>query len=102
MAPCGASFRNFISAAVAIALALALIRGFARREAKRHQQFLGRSDHRTLHILPISVIMTFLFVWQGLPQNLSACVDAMAAGDNPDVRVSGQWRGSGLEGSGSL
>ena len=46
----GLTVHNFVSAATGIALAIALIRGFARRSARRHRQFLGRSDPlRALH-----------------------------------------------------
>ena len=45
----GLTVHNFVSAATGIALAIALIRGFARRSAQDHRQFLGRSD--PLHAL---------------------------------------------------
>ena len=45
----GLTVHNFVSAATGIAMALALIRGFVRREAKVDRQFLGRSD--PLHAL---------------------------------------------------
>jgi K+-transporting ATPase ATPase A chain len=45
----GLTVHNFVSAATGIALAVALIRGFARRSAKTRRQFLGRYD--PLHAL---------------------------------------------------
>ena len=45
----GLTVHNFVSAATGIALAIALIRGFARRSAQSDRQFLGRSD--PLHAL---------------------------------------------------
>ena len=42
----GLTIHNFLSAATGIALAFALFRGFARREATTHRQFLGRHDAR--------------------------------------------------------
>ena len=46
----GLTVHNFVSAATGIALAIALVRGFARRSAQTHRQFLGRSDPlRALH-----------------------------------------------------
>ena len=39
----GLAYHNFASAAVGIALAVAVIRGIARRESEHHRQFLGRS-----------------------------------------------------------
>ena len=45
----GLTVHNFVSAATGIALAVALVRGFARRSAQYGRQFLGRSD--PLHAL---------------------------------------------------
>jgi K+-transporting ATPase ATPase A chain len=73
----GLTVHNFVSAAVGIALAIALIRGFARREASGIGNFWVDLTRCTLYILlPISVVVALLFVWQGVPQNLSAYVDA--------------------------
>jgi potassium-transporting ATPase potassium-binding subunit len=73
----GLTVHNFVSAAVGIALAIALIRGFARREASGIGNFWVDMTRCTLYILlPISVVVALLFVWQGVPQNLSAYVDA--------------------------
>src|SRR6201982_2339676 len=73
----GLTVHNFVSAAVGIALAIALIRGFARREAIGIGNFWVDLTRCTLHILlPISLVVTLIFVWQGAPQNLSAYVDA--------------------------
>jgi potassium-transporting ATPase potassium-binding subunit len=73
----GLTVHNFVSAAVGIALAIALIRGFARREASGIGNFWVDLTRCTLYILlPISVLAALLFVWQGVPQNLSAYVDA--------------------------
>ena len=73
----GLTVHNFVSAATGIALAVALIRGFARRSASGIGNFWVDLTRCTLYILlPISVMVTLLFVWQGVPQNLSAYVDA--------------------------
>ena len=73
----GLTVHNFVSAAVGIALALALIRGFARREASGIGNFWVDLTRCTLYILlPISVVVAVLFVWQGVPQNLNAYADA--------------------------
>jgi len=73
----GLTVHNFVSAAVGIVLAIALIRGFARREASGIGNFWVDLTRCTLYILlPISVVVALLFVWQGVPQNLSAYVDA--------------------------
>src|SRR5271154_6642918 len=73
----GLTVHNFVSAATGIALALALIRGFVRREAKTIGNFWVDLTRCTLYILlPISVVIALFYVWQGIPQNLGAYVDA--------------------------
>jgi potassium-transporting ATPase potassium-binding subunit len=73
----GLTVHNFMSAATGIALALALIRGFARREAKAIGNFWVDLARTTLYVLlPLSIVVGLFFVWQGMPQNLGAYVDA--------------------------
>jgi K+-transporting ATPase ATPase A chain len=73
----GLTVHNFVSAAAGIALALALIRGFARREAKAIGNFWVDLTRSTLYVLlPLSVVITLVYVWQGMPQNLGPYVDA--------------------------
>jgi potassium-transporting ATPase potassium-binding subunit len=73
----GLTVHNFVSAATGIALALALIRGFVRREAKAIGNFWVDLTRAALYILlPISVVIALFYVWQGIPQNLGAYVDA--------------------------
>src|SRR5215472_7525917 len=60
-----------------IAMALALIRSFVRREAKTIGNFWVDLTRTTLYILiPISVVAGLVLVWQGVPQNLSAYTEA--------------------------
>jgi potassium-transporting ATPase potassium-binding subunit len=73
----GLTVHNFVSAATGIALALALIRGFVRREAKAIGNFWVDLTRCTLYILlPISVVVGLVLVWQGVPQNLGAYTEA--------------------------
>src|SRR6476646_4899651 len=73
----GLAVHNFVSAATGIALALALIRGFTRREAKAIGNFWVDLTRTTLYVLlPLSIVIGLFFVWQGMPQNLGAYVDA--------------------------
>src|ERR1700751_167362 len=73
----GLTVHNFVSAATGIALALALIRGFARREAKAIGNFWVDLTRTTLYVLlPLSIVVGLFFVWQGMPQNLGAYIDA--------------------------
>ncbi|MCC7047696.1 MAG: potassium-transporting ATPase subunit KdpA [Alphaproteobacteria bacterium] len=73
----GLTVQNFVSAAVGIALAVALVRGFARRSAATIGNFWVDLTRCTLHLLlPICIVATLFMVWQGVPQNLNAYVDA--------------------------
>jgi K+-transporting ATPase ATPase A chain len=73
----GLTVHNFVSAATGIALAVALVRGFARRSAKSIGNFWVDLTRCTLYILlPVSIVVGLFFVWQGMPQNLNAYVDA--------------------------
>jgi potassium-transporting ATPase potassium-binding subunit len=73
----GLTVQNFASAATGIAIALALIRGFSRRSAKGIGNFWADLVRGTLYILlPISIVAALLLIWQGMPQNLDAYVQA--------------------------
>ena len=73
----GLTVHNFVSAAAGIAMAIALIRGFARRSAKTIGNFWVDLTRCTLYILlPISIVVALIFVWQGMPQNLGAYTEA--------------------------
>ena len=73
----GLTVHNFVSAATGIAMALALIRGFVRREAKTVGNFWVDLTRCTLYLLiPISVVGALVLVWQGVPQNLGAYAEA--------------------------
>ena len=61
--------QNFVSAAVGIAVAVAMIRGFARHTAKTIGNFWVDVTRCILYILlPVCVVATLLFVWQGSSQ----------------------------------
>jgi len=74
----GLTVHNFLSAATGIVLAVALVRGFARRSAKAIGNFWVDLTRCTLYILlPISIVVGLFFVWQGMPQNLSPYTDTV-------------------------
>lgn len=69
----GLAVQNFLSAATGIALALALVRGFARKSARTIGNFWVDMTRATLYVLlPVSLIAAIFFVWQGVPQNFDA------------------------------
>jgi len=73
----GLTVHNFVSAATGIALAVALIRGFARRSAQGIGNFWVDLTRCCLYILlPMSIVIALFLVWQGMPQNLGAYVSA--------------------------
>ncbi|MGA7324760.1 MAG: potassium-transporting ATPase subunit KdpA [Rhodomicrobium sp.] len=73
----GLTVHNFLSGATGIALAIALIRGFARRSSNTIGNFWVDMTRCTLYVLlPVSVIVGLFFVWQGVPQNLNAYTEA--------------------------
>jgi K+-transporting ATPase ATPase A chain len=73
----GLTVHNFVSAATGIAIAIALIRGFARRSGTTVGNFWVDLVRCNLYILlPISIIVGLVFVWQGMPQNLNSYVTA--------------------------
>jgi potassium-transporting ATPase potassium-binding subunit len=72
----GLTVHNFVSAATGIALAVALIRGFARRSAGTVGNFWADLTRCTLYVLlPVSIVVGLFFVWQGIPQNLNPYLD---------------------------
>jgi potassium-transporting ATPase potassium-binding subunit len=67
----GLAYHNFISAAVGIALAIAFVRGIARREARTLGNFWVDVTRATLWVLlPGSIILALALVSQGVIQNL--------------------------------
>ena len=73
----GLTVQNFVSAATGIAVAVALIRGFSRHNARAVGNFYVDLVRATLYVLlPLCVIGALVLVWQGVPQNLNAYVEA--------------------------
>ena len=73
----GLTVHNFVSAATGMGLALAFIRGFARRSAQGVGNFWVDLTRGTLYVLlPLSVAACLFFMWQGVPQTLGAYVHA--------------------------
>ncbi|KFJ42543.1 potassium-transporting ATPase subunit KdpA [Francisella philomiragia] len=65
--------QNFVSAAVGLCVAIVLIRSVARHEATKVGNFwndLGKAIFWIL--LPISIIIAIVYIFQGVPQNIMA------------------------------
>ena len=68
----GLTVQNFVSAATGIAVAIALVRGFARDSTREIGNFWVDLVRGTLYLLlPLSVIMAIVLVAQGVPQTLA-------------------------------
>ncbi len=73
----GLAVHNFTSAATGIAIAFALFRGFARREARGIGNFWADFTRVTLYLLvPICLVYALFLVASGVPQTLASSVDA--------------------------
>jgi K+-transporting ATPase ATPase A chain len=69
------ALQNFLSAAVGIAVAVALIRGFARKDSKMIGNFWVDLVRGTIYILlPIAFIVAIIFIAQGAIQTLAGPV----------------------------
>jgi potassium-transporting ATPase potassium-binding subunit len=72
----GLTVQNFVSAAVGIAVLVAVIRGFSRRSAKTLGNFWADLIRTLLYVLlPISLVGALVLVSQGVIQTLGANVD---------------------------
>jgi K+-transporting ATPase ATPase A chain len=86
----GLTVHNFVSAATGIALAIALIRGFARRSARTIGNFWVDMTRTVLYVLlPIAIVVGLFFVWQGMPQNLGAYTEATTLEGSKQVIAQG-------------
>lgn len=73
----GLTVQNFVSAVTGIAIAIALIRGFARASGKSIGSFWVDMTRCTLYVLlPACIVLTLVYVWLGIPQTLGPYVDA--------------------------
>ena len=73
----GLAWHNFVSAAMGVAVAVAVIRGFTRSDGVRRLGNFWVDLTRTMFyvFLPICVVGALVLIWQGMPQNFSPYVD---------------------------
>jgi K+-transporting ATPase ATPase A chain len=73
----GLAVQNFMSAATGIAVAIALIRGFARHTVKSIGNFWVDVTRATLYVLlPLAVVLALVLVSQGVIENFAGYQDA--------------------------
>ncbi|MEO7084957.1 MAG: potassium-transporting ATPase subunit KdpA [Gemmatimonadaceae bacterium] len=72
------AFHNFASAAVGMAVAVAFVRGIARKSAGRLGNFWVDLTRGTLYVLlPLCLVLSMLFVQQGMIQNFKPYLDVV-------------------------
>jgi len=73
----GITVQSFLSAASGIAVAITLVRGFARRSATTIGNFWVDMTRITLYVLlPVCIIAALFLIWQGVPQTVHPYVTA--------------------------
>jgi K+-transporting ATPase ATPase A chain len=73
----GLTVHNFVSAATGLAMAFALVRGFARAESPTVGNFWVDLTRGTLYVLlPIAILVALALVALGVPQTLAGSVEA--------------------------
>ena len=73
----GLTTQNFVSSATGMAVAAAVARGLASKQQKTIGNFWADMVRATLYILlPISIVLAIVFVWQGMPQTLQTSLTA--------------------------
>ncbi|SON54379.1 Potassium-transporting ATPase A chain [Hartmannibacter diazotrophicus] len=86
----GLTVQNFMSAATGMAATVAVIRGFAARNARAIGNFWVDMTRSVLYVLlPLSILIAFLLVWQGVPQTLDPSVQATTVEGATQVIVRG-------------
>ena len=90
----GLAYHNFASAAVGIALAIALIRGVSRRESKTIGNFWVDTTRAFLWVLlPVSLVVALFFVSQGMIQNLRPYTTATVVEPQVVETKNRRWHG---------
>ena len=76
----GLAWHMFVSAGAGIAVAIAVVRGFVRTDSKSLGNFFVDLTRSILYVLlPISVVMAFVLMFTGVPQNFSAYTTVKSA-----------------------
>jgi K+-transporting ATPase ATPase A chain len=69
----GLTVQNFVSAATGMAVLVALIRGFTRKQAGGVGNFWVDLVRSTLYVLaPLALVVALILAWQGVPQTFDA------------------------------
>jgi K+-transporting ATPase ATPase A chain len=86
----GITVQSFLSAATGIAVAIALMRGVARRRSSTVGNFWVDMTRALLYVLlPICIAATLFLVWQVVPQTLSGTISAATLDGGQQLIVRG-------------
>ena len=86
----GLTVQNFLSAATGLAVAIAVIRSFARRETTDLGNFYVDLTRATLYVfLPMAILFAFFLIWQGVPDNLLPSIHTITLEGNPQTIAEG-------------
>ena len=87
----GLAYHNFLSAAVGIAVGIALVRGIARKQSPTIGNFWVDATRTILWLLlPICLIVSPILIQQGVPQNLKPYTVATPLEKSPTPQTIGQ------------
>jgi K+-transporting ATPase ATPase A chain len=80
----GLAVQNFVSAAVGLAVAIALVRGLTRRTSPTIGNVWTDIVRSTIYVLlPIAFVAALVLVWQGVPQTFAGPVTVTGLEGNP-------------------
>jgi K+-transporting ATPase ATPase A chain len=86
----GIAVQSFLSAATGMAVAMALIRGIARRTTGTIGNFWTDLTRGVLYVLlPICAVAAFFFIFEGVPQTLDRYAEAHTIAGEPQVIARG-------------
>jgi K+-transporting ATPase ATPase A chain len=73
----GLAVQNFVSAGIGMAVLVAVVRGFSRRSTSLLGNFWVDLYRSIAYILlPLSIVLAVILIWQGVPQTLSGSATA--------------------------
>jgi potassium-transporting ATPase potassium-binding subunit len=86
----GITVQSFLSAATGVAVALAFVRGIARRSAQTVGNFWVDITRITFYVLvPICLVAALFLVWQGVPQTIGPYIDVTTLDSTHQVLARG-------------
>ena len=86
----GLALQNFLAGGSGLAVGIAFIRGFSRRESETLGNFWVDLVRAILYVLlPLCLIGSLVLVWQGVPMNFSPYTNAATLDSGPQIIAQG-------------